>query len=471
MPSINERLVRRHHNQQLHHHLYEDVVMGDNDNTASHDEKHNKGKRKGVEAMPWWALVVVAIFVVTGILLAYILLHHQHRKVALHVMRHPWAHGGEALRLVATRKRHNRDGFHHHFYSGSPRFVTVVMPSVVNPTNRERRLEAIHDTWGPLARAIFVLHNSSEFPKAAHLTISDVSRPNDQYLYPQNLLLPSTITVDDGIPRLYHTIRTIYEEKNPDFAFFVNDHTYVIPEHLCLFLEGRQPEQDFYAGHALKNENDLFNSGAAGYVLSRETMRKLVAKWDEKDPECWVDDDTPAKQKKWLQGNPGLVTVTCLSSMGITAIDTRERHIYHRFHAFPLTRVVSGDVDGWYQRKHQLDELPEELRLRISSSGFDSSYSTLLSGPDCCADESISFHYVEDKETKALFVVRAALLNGADGMTDLALQELMIERWPTERKEIGFYSRGLPRADDAEAWAPLLATMRKISAKQDQDYC
>ena len=74
--------------------------------------------------------------------------------------------------------------------------------------------------------------------------------------------------MDDGLQRLYKTIRTVFEKVNPDFAFFVNDHTFVIPEHLCTYLEHRDPVDDLYAGHALNNgtEEDVYNSGPAGYL-------------------------------------------------------------------------------------------------------------------------------------------------------------------------------------------------------------
>jgi len=50
----------------------------------------------------------------------------------------------------------------------------------------------------------------------------------------------------------------------------------------------------------MKNDNSVFNSGAAGYILSRETMKKLVDQWDHNDPFC-----TGKSADKWLQGNPG----------------------------------------------------------------------------------------------------------------------------------------------------------------------
>ena len=111
-----------------------------------------------------------------------------------------------------------------------------------------------------------------------------------------------------------------------------------------------------YHGHALKNGEDVFNSGASGYILSRETMKKLVHEWDVENPTC-----TGKNADKWLQGNPGLLTTKCLKEvLNVEAIDTRawsqsaNAKKYHRFHAFPLTRTVSGDVDKWYLNKHEV---------------------------------------------------------------------------------------------------------------------
>jgi hypothetical protein len=358
------------------------------------------------------------------------------------------------------------------------------VPSVVNPTGRSRRLDTIYETWGPYARAIFVLHNQTEFPQGSHLTLSDTSRPLDHYRwvdsilpffisfglsrlitrplthtrsYPQTILLPSDIGINDGVPRLYHTIRTVFERVDPDFCFLTNDHTFVIPEHLCQYLEGRDPEQDLYAGHALRNsKTDAFNSGAAGYLLSRATMRKLVQKWKEKDPTCWVGPEASS----WLQGNPGLVTVQCLNMLGVSAIDTRVEGKWHIFHAFPLTRVVAGKVDTWYLNKHDsMDEL-----------GYNKSYNTLLSGADCCAVGSVSFHYVEYKECRALFSTRQALLDNPN-MNNDDLKDLMSKMWPTEFRDIGGYSRALPKPNDEQSWDQLLAVVRKISQAVPEPDC
>ena len=100
----------------------------------------------------------------------------------------------------------------------------------------------------------------------------------------------------------------------------------------------------------MKNGQLVFNSGAAGYILSRETMKKLIKLWDDDDPLC-----TGKTASKWLQGNPALLTTECMKEkLGVVPVDTRQHKYYHRFHAFPLTRMVSGKVDPWYLNKHEV---------------------------------------------------------------------------------------------------------------------
>ncbi|KAL3923853.1 MAG: hypothetical protein SGILL_001403 [Bacillariaceae sp.] len=326
------------------------------------------------------------------------------------------------------------------------------------PNKRSRRLSAIDETWGPAARAVYVVHNVSEFPRASHAVISDTQKPEDPYSYPQLLLLPESIGFDDGVPRLIHVIRTVFEKINPDFAFFINDHTFVIPEHLCKYLENHNPSDHMYHGHAMKNNDMVFNSGAAGYVLSRETMKKLVHLWNSNDPLC-----TGASADKWLQGNPALLTTKCMKEkLGVVPVDTRHHKKWHHFHAFPLVRVVTGDVDQWYKNKHEgMDKLMLDA---------DEAYNTLLTGPDCCAPDTISFHYVEYKEQKALFATRSALLKNPH-MHDHELKSVMIKEWPNSQKEVGGYSRGLPKESEQEKWKDLLAVMRKMSSRHTQRDC
>lgn len=341
----------------------------------------------------------------------------------------------------------------------TPRFVTVVMPSVVNAGGQTKRLENIARTWGPSSRAIYVVHSAEEYPEGKGRVVeSGVPHGgggggNGGPSFPRLLMVPESIPPDKGVQRLQHVVRTIRGGIDPDFAFFVNDHTFVIPEHLCSYLSRRDPDTDLYAGHALKGSKEVaFNSGAAGYILSRKTMDKLIKKWDEKNETC-----TAEHASKWIQGNPGLVSAQCLDlAIGTHVFDTRDAVTHaHRFHAFGLVRTVTGKVDQWYLDKHQkLDEV----------MGVDAEHHHApLSGAACCTPDTISFHYVEAAENLALDETRKRLASKPD-MTDEELRAVMLELWPKEKKAIGYYAHGLPPGEDiTEVWKDLLEVVRKIT--------
>lgn len=306
------------------------------------------------------------------------------------------------------------------------KYVTVILPSVVNPKGRTKRLDAITTTWGPTARAIYVTHPGTD---------SDYSLPpssvHTSTTFPRIMPIDATVaTPEEGIPRLQHVISQIVQEYNPDFAFFANDHTFIIPQHLCSFLTRHKlrPDQHVYAGHALRPKNQkglkyAFNSGASGYFLSRKTMQFLM--------EHLKDDlTTTTRNTKWLQGNPGLVIAQCLKkNLGIDPIDTRDDLKRHVFHAFGLIRVVKKDMDEWYEKKHE--DLYEIL-------GEDEMYRhELQKGTLCCSPDTVSFHYVEWAETLALWEILLHVTqtkkkeDGNGIMSKEELQQLLLEKWPT----------------------------------------
>ena len=257
-----------------------------------------------------------------------------------------------------------------------------VICSVVNPEARSLRLANIARTWGPSSNAIFVVHNMNEYVDGQNIDEGPESRT-----YPQNLLLPEQINVDAGVARLEHVIRKLHKDINAEFVFFVNDHTFVLPGNLCKFMKKHDSSKDLYAGHALKRKSETaFNSGAAGYVLSRTTIEKLINEWDKPDSKCSL-----ASASKWLQGNPGLLTAQCFQQvLNISLVDTRDKvDLSHKFHAYGLVRTVTGAVDQWYENSHKtLDEILE----------VDAKYHHKLQhGTKCCSVDTVSFHYVYQK--------------------------------------------------------------------------
>jgi hypothetical protein len=401
----------------------------------------------------------------------------------------------------------------------SLKFVTVVLPSVVNPKGRIKRLHAITSTWGKMARAIYIVHTSSNSTSSNSTDSSDFlpgyqtvpfmlsNTPNEHSITNNNhkdnhyhntstIVFPQIMTIDnakiateeEGIPRLKYIIAQISKKYDPDFAFFVNDHTFIIPQHLCSFLESHmfQPEEHVYAGHALRPKNQkgklafAFNSGASGYFLSRKTMHFLREKWEshgivDKDKgeerggngvtRMMIDPECDGNGRKWLQGNPGLVIAQCLKkTVGIDPIDTRDELKRHVFHAFGLIRVVKNEMDEWYERKHE--DLYEIL-------GKDDVYQhQLQKGQSCCSPETATFHYVEWAETLALWDILMYIHEkGANEVTNQELQQLLLDKWPKDKKDIGGYSHNLPPLTKRDVWDDLLTVIKAIAPKQDEGYC
>lgn len=325
-----------------------------------------------------------------------------------------------------------------------PLFVTIVMPSVVRPENRPLRLSNIAQTWGQSSRAIYVVHGTDEYPQGD--LIDDSSKST---AYPQNLVIPDHITVEKGVERLEYVIRTLHKEINPDFAFFVNDHTFVLPEHLCQFLKEHDSSHDLYAGHALKGQKETaFNSGAAGYVVSRTTLERLIKEWENPDSKC-----SAASVSKWLQGNPGLLTAKCFGEvLNIPLVDTRDQTegFAHTFHAYGLIRTVTGKLDDWYLKKHeQLDSI------------FGNEYGRLQNGNKCCSTQSVSFHYVEAAESLAFWEIMQTI-HKLPSMPDEEIKELMNKIWPRDKVGLGFYAHALP-GPHLEVWNDVIRVVRKIS--------
>ncbi|KAL3788419.1 LOW QUALITY PROTEIN: hypothetical protein ACHAW5_001031 [Stephanodiscus triporus] len=93
-----------------------------------------------------------------------------------------------------------------------------------------------------------------------------------------------------------------------------------------------------------------FNSGAAGYVLSRSTMEKLINEWDNPESKCSASSASEiyprqsrhfdravlwaGSQHSWTHATTGIFLTS--------------------FMLIRLVRTVTGKVDDWYVKKHKI---------------------------------------------------------------------------------------------------------------------
>lgn len=188
--------------------------------------------------------------------------------------------------------------------------------------------------------------------------------------------------------------------------------------------------------------------------MNHSTKLFIVAEWDKPNSKC-----SASGASKWIQGNPGLLTAQCFDEvLKIPAVDTRDNNLSHIFHAFGLVRSVTGSVDKWYIDKHEaLDGI----------FGVDNAYHHKpRDGAMCCSASTVSFHYVEAAESLALWKVLETVHSNPTMSTE-EIKQWMNEHWPVGRKELGFYSHGLPAPNSDGWWNGIVEVVRKIAISAD----
>ena len=159
-----------------------------------------------------------------------------------------------------------------------------------------------------------------------------------------------------------------------DFFFLGGDDLFVLPQNLRSYLATLgDPDQLLFAGRRFKGygKDNYFNSGGAGYTLSRGTLKQFVSKGLD-DPRCSPEVATSMED---------VMIAQCLRRVfGIGLTDTRDDNGRERFHPFsPGTHYhwspPSPGGSDWYQDYNQ------EWGIRL--------------GAECCAPDSVSFHYLK----------------------------------------------------------------------------
>ncbi|XP_037809511.1 glycoprotein-N-acetylgalactosamine 3-beta-galactosyltransferase 1 isoform X1 [Lucilia sericata] len=247
-------------------------------------------------------------------------------------------------------------GFHQHEHENSSvaqklySEVRVLCWIMTNPKNHKTKARHVKRTWGKRCNKLVFM--SSEEDK----DLGTVALP-----------------VSEGRNNLWaktkEAYKYIYEHhlNDADWFYKADDDTYAIVENLRYLLYPYNPETPIYFGCKFKPfVKQGYMSGGAGYVLSKEAVRRFVEQAIPNKKLCRADND----------GAEDVEIGKCLEKVNVIAGDSRDHQARGRFFPFvPEHHLIPHHTDKkfWYWQYiyYKTDE-----------------------GLDCCSDYAISFHYV-----------------------------------------------------------------------------
>lgn len=222
------------------------------------------------------------------------------------------------------------------------------------------KVRAIRETWGPGCDGFLAFSTKSD-PR-----IPAISLPHEG---------------PEEYGNMWQKVRSIWafvgRHYLDGFDYFLlgGDDLYVLPQNLRRYLATAvaDPDLDDYFGgrRFRRGKSETFNSGGAGYVLSRATLRKL-AQTGLDHIQCNPHAHTPTED---------VMVANCLRRVfGVGLADTRDGEGRERFHPFaPATHYT------WS---------PPVPPQRDWFAEYTRDWPPLL-GRDCCAPDSVSFHYIK----------------------------------------------------------------------------
>ncbi|XP_052796601.1 glycoprotein-N-acetylgalactosamine 3-beta-galactosyltransferase 1-like isoform X2 [Mya arenaria] len=223
--------------------------------------------------------------------------------------------------------------------------VRVLCWVMTSPQNLEKKAVHVRATWA---------HRCNKL-----IFISSVT--NDSF---------PTVGIDVPEGREHLTGKTmkafqyVFDHHFDDADWFMkaDDDTYTILENLRYFLSGQNKDSPIYFGHHFKTiVKQGYFSGGAGYVISKEALRRFGAKGKQASL-CRQDG-----------GSEDAEFGKCMQNLGVKVGNSTDRFGRSRFHCFSPATHLMGGYPNWY--------------YKYDSRGGKS-------GRKSISDYAISFHYV-----------------------------------------------------------------------------
>lgn len=246
-----------------------------------------------------------------------------------------------------------------------PKIFCIIL---TKPENLMTKARTIHETWAKdCDKHVFI----AKFMSYGLINESyEVIRPlpvlQPSYLYKESY---SNLTY-----KVFRTFQDIYLRYSLYYDWFLktDDDTFVFIDNLRLLVSKYKSNEAITFGYDFKKEikGIAYHSGGAGYVLSREALKRLS--------EHLIHNFTSCKNT----GIEDLDVARCLKYLNVSMVGSVDDLGRERFHPFSV-----------YQ--HLYSNLPKWLYAYAKNP--------IKIGPGCCSNETISFHYMSQNKIKKLY--------------------------------------------------------------------
>ncbi|KAL5277676.1 C1GALT1.2 family protein [Megaselia abdita] len=213
------------------------------------------------------------------------------------------------------------------------------------PENHKTKAKAVKETWAKRCNKYLFISSKTD------------SKLN-------TIALP----LEEGRQHLWLKIKAafmyIYKKYFNDYDWFVkaDDDTYMIVENLRYMLYQYDPLSPLYLGCKFKRYvSQGYMSGGAGYILSKEALRRFVEIGLPDRKYCKQEDDEVEDVEMGR----------CLEKLNVTAVDTLDENMRERMLPLDPEYHLNNKSESWY-----------------------SYYKFSKSKMDCCSSKTISFHYI-----------------------------------------------------------------------------
>lgn len=203
--------------------------------------------------------------------------------------------------------------------------VRILCWVMTSPSNVKTKAVHVNATWGQ--RCNILLFMSSKADPSLPAIGLDVPEGHDSLW-----------------AKTKAAFRYVYKHHfdDADWFFKADDDTYAVIENMRYLLKDYSPDDPIYFGRRFKPYvTQGYMSGGAGYVLSRQALKRFVTVALVSRFMCSPHDE----------GAEDLEIGQCLQNCNVKAMDSRDKFGRERFHPFPPDlHLIPGAVpkDNWF---------------------------------------------------------------------------------------------------------------------------